>query len=425
MIKFTMSKIKRILKHELIGGASIIFFGSLATNFFNFFFNLFMTRNLSESEYGILASLLSLMTLATLPAGAFIPTLVRFSASYFAKGEIHLVRGLFVKVTKLSFFFGGIIFILSLVFVDELKEFIKVNDTSLILLASVSIFFGIIQVVNVALLQAKLLFSFIAFTNLLSAVLKLALGIALVFMNTGVKGGMSAYFIAGIIPYGMSFYPLRSIFREKSGKIPIQISKLLTYAAPSSLALFSLTSFISTDILLVKHFFNPLDAGIYATLSLVGRVIFFFSAPITTVMFPLIVQKHARDENFHNIFKLSLLFVFLPSFTLTIFYFLFPDFSLHFFSTKASVSLAAPYLGLFGLFITAYSLLYVIVNFYLSIKQTQVFIPVVLGAVLQAVLIWFFHDTFLEVILVSLAITSLLLILLLLYYLRRYGKKKY
>ena len=53
-------------------------------------------------------------------------------------------------------------------------------------------------------------------------------------------------------------------------------------------------------LILVKHFFSPHDAGIYAGLSLIGRVIFFFSAPIASVMFPVIVQKYARKENYEN-----------------------------------------------------------------------------------------------------------------------------
>ena len=166
----------------------------------------------------------------------------------------------------------------------------------------------------------------------------------------------------------------------------------------------------------MKHFFDPVQAGIYATLSLVGRVIFFFSAPIGTVMFPLIVQKHAKEENYNSVFIFSLLLVFFASVILTILYFLFPEFVLHFFSNKEEAISAAPFVGLFGIYITLYSMLSICTNFYLSIGKTKVFIPVLFGALLQAVLIWIYHATFLHVIIISLGITSLLLVLLLLYY---------
>lgn len=408
--------IKQVINHPLISGSLVIFLGSLFSNICNFLFNLFMSRNLSVSDYGILASLISLLTLATLPAGSIIPTIINFAASYFAKGQLDMVRGLFFKITKLSLSVGIPIFIIFLLFPQRIGQFFNIPSGHLIIIVGFIIFIGFVGVTNSALLQAKLAFNFISFNSLLGTLLKLLLGILLVFFGFAVGGAMWAMFFATIISYILSFIPLTFLFNKTIVVPKIDIGKLFAYGAPAAISLFGLTSFITTDIILVKHFFAPAQAGIYAGLSLVGRVIFFFSAPIGTVMFPLIVQKYAKEENYKNIFKLALLLVFLSSITLTIFYFLFPEFVIKFFIKKEEYLTIAPLLGLFALFITGYSLLSIITNFYLSIKKTKVFIPIILGAISQGVLIWFYHQTFIQVIVISFGITILLLVLLLLYY---------
>ena len=413
---------KNFFQHELISGASLIFIGGLLANVFNFFFNLFMTRNLTVADYGILASLISLISLLGLPASAVVPTVTQFGASYFAKEELHMVRGLFFKVSIPLFFVSFLSFLFLLFFQKEVGLFFHIHDTTLIILVGIIIVLGFLSVINTALLQGKLAFSFISFTNVLGSILKFSFGIAFVFLGFGIGGTMWGLFLAGFLPYMISFIPLRFIFQKNIATPKISTRTLLGFGVPSAIASVALLSFINSDILLIKHFFSPTDAGIYAGLSLVGRVIFFFSAPIGTVMFPLIAQKHTREENYHNIFKISLLIVFVFCLFLTIFYFLFPEFTIKFFIKQEAYLVAAPLLGVFGIFVTVFSLLTIMVNFYLSVKKTEIAAPLILGAILQVVLIWLYHETFLQVIIISLTITSLLLVLLLLYYKMLYGR---
>lgn len=414
---------KKILSHELIGGASLIFVGGFLANVFNFFFNVFMTRNLTIAEYGILASLISLMNLMALPANAVIPTVTQFGASYFAKGELHMVRGLFFRVVTPLFCLGIISFLLLIFFGNEIGHFFNIRDTSLISLAGFIIAVGFLSVVNTALLQGKLAFAFITIITMLGAFLKFSLGLVLVFLGFGLGGTMWSLFLAGFLPYMISFIPLRFIFQKGITTPKVSGRMLLSFGIPSAVASFALLSFINTDIILVKHFFTSENAGIYAGLSLVGRVIFFFSAPVSTVMFPLIAQKHTKEENYHNIFKLSLLLVFISCLFLTAFYFVFPEFVIRFFIKQEAYLVTAGLLGIFAFFITVFSLLTIITNFYLSVKRTEVAIPLIFGAVMQVVFIWVYHQTFLQIITISLIITSLLLILLLLYYAKLYVKK--
>ncbi|HSX09856.1 MAG TPA: oligosaccharide flippase family protein [Candidatus Saccharimonadales bacterium] len=413
---------KKALKHPLIYGSTIVVSGGLLANFFNFLYNLFMSRTLSVTDYGILASITSLITFPSLFVTAISPVIIRFAGDYFVKGENKLLRGLYKKFFTFLFAVGLIFFILFLVFLSQIGNFFHISDNFILILADIFIFLSFISIVNMSFLQAKLAFGFQVIVNLVSAVLKVSIGVALVLVGYSVAGAVGALVLSSIGGFIIGFWPLKFLFRTKTQNPEIQTKELFGYGVPSALTLLGLISFISSDIILVKHFFSPIEAGQYAGLSLVGRIIFFVSAPIGNVMFPVIVQKHSKGINFSNTFKMAIGLVLLPSLLLTLFYYFFSNFSILFFLKRPDYLTVAPLLGLFGLYITFYCMLYLFANFYLSIKKTKVAIPIFVGALLQILLIAIFHQSFMQIIMISFVLVLLLVIGFLLYY--PYATKK-
>lgn len=416
-------RLNQIIAHPLVSGSVVVFIGSNAANVFHFLFNFSMVRNLTPANYGDITGLISLIMLATMPAGAIIPMIINFAARFYAKQEMQHIRGLFFRLAKILFIIGVGLLSVFIVFASQISDFFNIHNVILIYIAGIIVFIGYISVINTGLLQAKLAFTFISITNLIGAVLKYTCAIVFVFLGFGSLGAMVAYTISYIVPYLLSFLELKFVFDKKIVHNHISIRKLLSYGGPAAIALYVLTSFITTDILLVKHFFNPEQAGIYAVIALAGRVIFFLTAPIASVMFPLIVHRHEKKESYNDIFFLANFFILIPSIALTTIYFFFPEIVVLLFNQQKNASQIIPYLGLFGIYMTIYSLLSVATSFFLSIGKTKIYIPLFIGGVLQVVLIWAFHRNFLEVILISISIVSLLLLVFLLYYWKLHGKK--
>jgi O-antigen/teichoic acid export membrane protein len=241
-------------------------------------------------------------------------------------------------------------------------------------------------------------------------------GALVVLIAGGVTGAMWSIVCSTLILFILSFYPLRFLFKKQIAQSPIPTKELVSYGFPAGLAILGLTAFISTDILLVKHFFSPENAGIYASLSLVAKIIFFLTASISTVMFPVVVQKRSKGEPYLSTFLIGIALVAIPSFLITVCYFLFPSFVILFIVKKSTVVSYSSHLGIFGVLMSLYSLVSLLTNFYLSLKKTAVAIPICIVAILQAALIWMYHGTFMDVILISLVLMLLLLAGLLLYY---------
>lgn len=390
--------------------------GSTFGNFFQFLFNLFMSRNLSVTDYGVLASLISLIMLPAVFSNALLPTIVSFAATFYAKNEIPLVRSLFVMIGKFAFVLGLVILLLFILFAKHIGAFFHIDNIFLIYLAGVNVFIGYITVLNMAIIKAKLAFRFLSFLGFLAAFLKFAFGVGFVLLGYSVFGAMAGMVSAAFVAYIISFIPIRSVFKVPSGNTKLQTTDVLKFAAPSALVFFSLTSFTTIDIVLVKHFFPPDEAGLYAGLSLIGRVIFFFSAPVNMVLLPLFTQKHTKDELSGRTVLFSLLLILLPSVFITGFYALFPNFVIQFFLKNPDYLTITPYVTLFAVFITLYSLVYVLSNIFLSMKKTIIFIPLSIGALSQIIFISLFHTSFLPIIVFSTSVMAILLCTLLLYY---------
>lgn len=399
-------QIYKAIKNPLMSGSILLFIGFLSGNFFNFLFNVYMSRTLSVADYGTLASLVSIILLFALAAEALTPTVVSFAGSYFAKKEIGKVVALFWKLNAFFVIFSLIVLGFLVVFAESIGHFFKISNTSLLFIVGVIVFFTSVITLNRGILMGRLSFRYISFLNIFPSMLRLLSGISLVMWGLGVTGGLVAFLVAYASYYLLSFIPLKFIFQIKTKETVVSLGKILAYAAPSAMAMLGLTLFITTDMLLVKHFYSSKEAGIYAGMSLLGKIIYFFSAPISTVLFPLVVQRHARNEKHNHLFFIAMSLVAVSSLSITFFYYIFPEFSILLLLKQKDYLSVAPIIWVFGIFMVTYSLLWLTTNYYLSMKKTKIFIPILIGAVFQAIALWFYHDTFLTVIFISIISTA-------------------
>ncbi len=417
-----MNFITKLIRHELVSGSFYIFAGSMVSNILAFFLNLFLARNLSYSDYAIFASLLSVITLASIPAGSINTIIVKFATDYFVKEENERLKRLYVVFLKFILGLSLGVVLLFLVVANPLKQYLHLNDTWYVIVSGLVISVFYLNILNMAFLQSFLKFKTISFVNIAGGIVKLIMGIILIFMGYRAFGGLWAIFFMMFGTFIFSFIPLRGLISSKSSQnLSLNLKNVLYYAIPTFLTVLFLTSFTATDVILVKHFFEPNLAGYYAGLSLLGKVIFYFTAPIPMVMFPLLVKRHTTGKSFNNLFYLALLLVILPSVAITAFYFVNPDFVINLFLGGRDYLYVAPYLGIFGLYLTIFSMVNVCVNFFLSLNKTNISLLVVFAAILQIVLIYIFHSSFYQVIGVSFFVLVILLAVLLYLFFKNYG----
>lgn len=407
---------KQIIVHPLITGSITIFISSFIGNVLGFIFNLFMASNLSIADYGVLASMMSIITLSSYAANAVMPSIVQFGGKYFAENNLPAIGELYSKAGKFQLSIGISALLCFIIFSSQISKFFHIESSSLLVITSFSVFVSIMMVLNLSLLQSKLAFTYISFITIIASVGKLLIGVGMVLAGMSVFGAVAAILLSSIIPFLLSFLPIRFVFQTTRENITIKTKELLYYGVPSALCILALNSLITADILMVKHLFVADKAGLYAGLSLIGRVIFFFTAPIGMVMFPLVVQKYNKNEKYIGTFLLALSIVTFSSLGISLFYFIFPEqIILLFLKQKEYLSLI-PLLGFFSIFISFYSIVSILVNYYISIRVTKIVFLILAAAILQIIFIMIYHNTLMEIIIVSTIVVFLLLLGLMLYF---------
>lgn len=388
---------RSVTGHPLFSGSFLMVGGSMGVNVINYLYHLVMGRVLGPVNYGILASIFSVLYIISIvPMSASI-SIVKFVSS--AK-DMREAAGIFLNtrnlVLKISLTGALLILFLS----KQVSNFLHIENIFLVLTISPIIIFSLLWLVNQATLQGLLVFEGFVYPNLLGSLGRLVLGLLLVYVGLAVMGAMWGILLGYVLAYLYSFYMVKKKIRISS-KAHFDLAPLLKFSVPALLQALAFTSIFTLDLILVKHFLPPYEAGLYAALSTLGKIIYFAVTPITSVMFPIVSKRRVRGENYRKVFYAALIATALLSFSIAIFYYLLPDLAIGLLYGKEYLSVRNELVWM-GLFITVYTLSYLLVNFLLSLGRTKIVSIPIIVAILQIVAIWFFHETVLQVIQVSL-----------------------
>lgn len=407
---------KYLLTHPLFSGSFIMIVGSNVGNIFAYLYHLIFGRVFGPSLYGELAATLSLLGILSASFTFLGMVIVKFIASHDEKE----LEQLFSWFTKRAFIFGFTISLIIILFSSSLSDFLHINS-QIMLLVGPTTFFFLISFVYRSYLQGLLRFGKLVVSSTFELLARLLLGLLFVYLGWSVFGAAVGIFIGSILGFLSSSFFLRDkkLFSKKEnfkgGK------NVFIFALPVFLTSLSSSSFITTDLILVKHFFTSHDTGIYASLSTLGKIIFYGTAPIASVMFPLVTRGHAKGKKVNKVFKLSFLMTGLIGGGVLLIYALFPRivvgtlFGSRFFE-------AIPYLISYSLFMILFSLISITLAFFLSIGKTKVAWFSLIVAILQIIGISLFHDSIFNVIFVSLILSLVLLLSLIVYFNHEKGK---
>lgn len=376
----------------------------MVINVVNYVYHLVVGRLLGPVNYGVLASLFSILYVIGIVPTSTSVAIVKFISSGKDANEISIVYN---SINKLVLRIAIVLSVFLLLISPMVANFLKIENVILVILISPILFFSLITLVNQGASQGLLKFMGFVLPNLASSLVKILLGVLFIVLGFSVFGAMVAVALGAILAYFVSIPYIQKIKKIKPKREKYDLEPFLKYSFPVLLQALAFTSLFTTDIILVKHFLSPFEAGIYAALSTLGKIIFFASSPISSVMFPVVAGRSARGEGYHKVVWASFFATLTISAGVVAFYYLFPNLAIGVLYGQAYLS-AKSGLVWMGIFILMYTMSILLVNFSLSIGKTKVIIFPLAAAVFQAVFIWRFHSDIVQVIQVSVAICGLM-----------------
>ncbi|HCM82192.1 MAG: Capsular polysaccharide biosynthesis protein [Microgenomates group bacterium GW2011_GWC1_43_11] len=403
----------KITSNTLMRGSAIVFVGSMISNIGSYLYHLFAGRILGPVGYGELSSLISLLYIFGVPMVVLQTVLTKYFSECKAGNARGEAKDLYFRMVKILVKITCISCIVFIMLIPLLGSFLNLTTPRSLLWIFLIFVVSIFTAVNLSVLQGFQLFLWVSVFSSVGMFLKFSISTPLAWF--GVEWTMIGTGLAAFITLGLLYFPMRFIFTAARKPFPLTKKSLILFSIPTFISLLGLTSLYSMDIVLVRHFLTPQEAGLYSAIATLGKVIFYASSAIVTVLFPVLSERSVKKEPIGKIFVVALGLVCAISIGITFIYFIKPALVIHLLF-GSSYSGAALYLGYFASFISLYSLGNVFVLACLAINRLSIWFITVCAAITQIVFISFFHHSIMEVISVNIGVTFLFAVSAFLYY---------
>jgi len=431
---------------KFLSGSLVLVIGTIFMSAMNYAYNLFVNRALTAADYATFAAILGALSILSVPVGTVQTVAARYSAEFQAENNISKQRTLYNYLFSRLLVVGLLIFTAFAFFPAHIASiFVENPKASLIIpviLIGLGFIFTLLIPVNRGFMQGRQQFFGLSVNFVGDSFFRVVLGLAFLIPLTNlafgdaikqvmtqslkiqhdwaVAGAVGAVVAGTFLAYLISFGPVADVLKAKAKKVRIDFTEVNKYIWPTLLMYIFLSLLFNIDIILVNRYavpgtsLTPANAGEYATLSTLAKLVFYITGPIVTVMFPMIADRIKKGVKHYTLLVATLVTVLLTSVVMLGIFAAAP---------AAVVGLLTPdYVGVAQFLVPmtviflVYGLINVMTNYFLSLKDYAFLIPLGVMSVVEIILISLFHSTVVQVIqMVIISQTVLLLLLILIY----------
>ena len=274
------------LRARLLGGSMVMLISSAMVGGINLLYNILIARWLGAVQFGHAAAVYTLLMLLSSVTLAFQLVCSKFVAQSEA---LEAKAGVYVSLHRSSWKVGTILGVLLVLASSAVSSYLKLPTRTYIILLGVGTALYVPLGVRRGLLQGMYDFRRLAENFVVEVLVKLVGAILLLVLGGGVTGVIAAVTASLGVAYLMA-YPQKDLRVATKPDLPA------SFWEGMQAAVFFVGQVIinNVDIVLVKHFFSAGEAGLYAAVALVGRVVYMLSWSVVSSMFP--VSAGARSD---------------------------------------------------------------------------------------------------------------------------------
>ena len=297
----TLTQKPKALPARILSGSFVLLSGSGLATATNFGYNIAVARFLGPNGFGHATAVYTLLTLisaVTLSFQIISAKVVAQQSS--AEGKYAGYRGFH----RGAWTCGIVVAVLLLAFQKAIADYLNLPSSMLVALLAIGAAFYVPLGSRRGYLQGAYGFRRLATNLVLEGAVRLGGSLLLMLCGLGVRGVIAANSAAVAAAY-------LAIMPEAATRMPNPIRLLYALRETSqAIVFFSGQVLINNcDIVLVKHYFLPQAAGLYAAVAMVGRVIYAFSSAVVNSMFPLVAGTSEEERKDLKVIATSLLLV--------------------------------------------------------------------------------------------------------------------
>ena len=384
----------------------------LIVNGGNYLYNLLLGRILGPTKFADAAVLITFLLVLSFVAMTFQLVTAKFSVVF----EETYFKPFISGVYRYATFVGIALGVLIIFFADQLQIIFNTSTKLMFVIFGAGVPLYFLMSVNRGIYQGLQEFKLLSITYQSEMISRLVITLALILLLDVQSSVLIAVGILfslgfGLIPFDFKKFHFKSVDVLDSVKLK-QVRNFFVITA-----FYELTQIIinNSDILLVKHYFDSYEAGLYASLALIGRIVYFIAWMFVMLLLPAVVQLQKRGEETAPILFKYVLYIAIIAFLIIIGCWLFPEFAITVLFGKSYLPMA-PLLWKYATATGVFAVSNIFAYYYLSLDR---YLPVVISGifgVLQMSLVIYFHDSLEQVVHMQIIAMFTLLILQILFF---------
>ena len=394
---------RRTVRGTLVRGGALVFASTLVWHASNFLFNAVTARLLGPSGYAELAATVTIIYVSS-PILTSIQTMMSRAATSLQ------VAGSFDRIRPLVDARARVIVLATLVVAagcsalsHQFARFLHLSSGWPIVIVCAGLCVSGVTHCQRGALQGTQLFGRYAASTVVEATTKVVGAAALVgLVSRSPAAAVAAVPVAAACAFVVNSALLRAL--PRGGRAVTQQSIRVRSDSWLTVATFgSLSILLSADVLAGKHYLPSSTAGVYAAVSLSGKVVYFATSALSFFLFPFFSERRERNLDARRHLALALGGLCSCSFVLIGAYFLLPQLVIDpLFGSRYSA--AAPYLGLIAVAFAGYAVAYLAATYLLAqgVRLGAAVLAVTTGAQLAG--LYFRHGSIGEIVDVQVAV---------------------
>lgn len=394
------------LRSRLLGGSLVLLAASVLVGAMNLLYNLVVARMLGPEGFSNATAIFTLLTLMSAITLSFQLVCAKMVASHELVEE---KAAAYSSLLGRSWQLGLLITLLLIITRNQITAYLNLPDPKLILVLGIGTAFYIPLGVRRGAIQGLYAFRSFGINLILEGLVRLGGAWLLIRAGMGVEGAVIAGVAGVTVAY---FFALPGL---KSG--PQSANILASFREGMQATVFFVGQVVinNFDIILAKHFFPAEEAGLYAAVALVGRVVNMCTWSVVNAMFPMSAGTKAKEREGGSLLLISVGMVLAILAVLVLGLQMVPRFLwVSAFGSQFQISTYGSIPSLLILYAISsgiYSLSAVIIAYEMSRKIANTsWVQLAFGGAL-VLGIYLFHGSLRQMILVQLVLMSLLLVI--------------
>lgn len=403
--------IQGLLKNRSVisTGSSILFASLMMANVIAYLYHILMAKMMAPADYGIMVTLTSISYLLDVIMRTVQASVTKTIASM-GEDNYRNVSNILIVSLRILLPLACVIFILIWISSGYISKYLNLGTAIPVILLGFFACLQFLEPIPRGILLGLDHTNKASVTVIIEPIARLAIGTLLVLWGWKAVGAISGYLAGAVLAsiVGMMFILPFIKTKTDQEQYATNLKGIDRYSILVFIINMCLMIMASVDQIIIKHYFSSVIAGNYAVTFVLGRVILMSAISLGIVIFTRSATMLIEDPKRASVLAKSLLVMATIALTTTVVTMAFPRITIQLIA-GSQYQIAHSYIGLVGIEMALFGLVYVQTYYHISIGKMNIVWPLLIATVLEIALLSIFHESVQQVLIILIIVVGSLL----------------